>query len=831
MSNKFTQKAQNTLNFALTSARELGHTYIGSEHILLGLLSEKDSIASRLLISKGADAESIRSSVIDISGVGSQSQVTPQDMTPKAKKILEASATESARNGGAYIGTEHILYALLSERDCVAVRLLESEGITASELICDLNAYINSSSVKHEKQSARQEKQSSSDDRSKIRGAPMLSAHGRDLTAIASEGRLDPTVGREKETERVIQILSRRTKNNPCLIGEPGVGKTAVVEGLAERIAARRVPDSLIGKRIITLNIPSMIAGAKYRGEFEDRMKSVMEEVEKNPDIILFIDEIHMIIGAGAAEGAVDAANIIKPALSRGQMQVIGATTVSEYRTRIEKDSALERRFQSVTVNEPTEEEAIAILRGLKRKYEEHHNLIISDGAIRAAVKFSVRYIPDRFLPDKAIDLIDEAASKVRIEGAERTDAISELEGELSDLAEKKEQAVECQRFELAATIRDKEIAIKKKMSEKQKQLSEFSERNRLSVTDADVADIVTQWTGIPVSRILDDEGKRLLSLESELRKRIIGQDEAISTVCRAIRRSRIGLKDPRRPIGSFIFIGKTGVGKTELSNALASELFGSERALIRLDMSEYMEKHSVSRLIGSPPGYVGYDDGGQLTERIRRRPYSVLLLDEIEKAHPDVFNILLQILEDGILTDSKGRRVSFANTVVIMTSNAGADSSVSKKILGFSDSKDRNSEEKAEKERMSAALKNAFRPEFLNRVDGIVFFRSLTNDDIQQIAQNMLEEIRERSLAIDVPLAFDTTVAEYIADQSHAAEYGARGLRKAIAELIEDPLSEEILSGRIKNGDSITVGVNDGKIGFFKPLAQADKAMINRRI
>ena len=814
MSNKFTQKAQNTLNHALNAARNMGHTYIGSEHILLGLLEEKDSIATRLLTSKGASSKELRDAIIDISGIGSKSKVTPSDMTPRAKKIIEASATESARFGTNYIGTEHILYALLSERDCVAVRLLESEGIPASELISDLNAYINSS-VKQDRQSHRSELRSLPDEKTKIKGSPILSTYGRDLTELARDGRLDPTVGREKETERVIQILSRRTKNNPCLIGEPGVGKTAVVEGLAERIASRRVPDTLLNKKIITLNIPSMIAGAKYRGEFEDRMKSVMEEVEKNPDIILFIDEIHIIIGAGAAEGAVDAANIIKPALARGQMQVIGATTISEYRSRIEKDSALERRFQSVTVNEPTEEEALCILRGLRNKYEEHHLLNITDEALDAAIKFSVRYIPDRFLPDKAIDLIDEAASKVRISKGTPSSKISELKRELSILSEKKETAVLMQDFELAASVRDTERELKKRLDTEENIEADLSANTRLSVYASHIADVVTEWTGIPVSRILEDEGHRLLTLESDLRKRIVGQDSAVTAVSRAIRRGRIGLKDPQRPIGSFIFIGPSGVGKTELSAALASELFGSEKALIRLDMSEYMEKHSVSRLIGSPPGYVGYEDGGQLTEKIRRRPYSVVLFDEIEKAHPDVFNILLQVLDDGVLTDSQGRRVLFSNTVIIMTSNAGASFEGSGQILGFSEISSSADREKAQKSSMTDALKKSFRPEFLNRVDDIIFFKSLSQSDIEVIAQKMLAKIKVRASAIDIDVNFDPFVSVFLASLEGEDSMGARRIRKAVTSLVEDPLSEEILSGNIRAGEAVCASVYNGRIVF----------------
>ncbi len=813
MSNKFTQKAQNSLNHALNIARELGHTYIGSEHILLGILAEADSIASRLLLTRGADPKKLRRTVIDISGVGSHSQVTPSDMTPRAKKIIEASAAESVRSGNAYIGTEHILYALLSEKDCVAVRLLEADGIPASEVICDLNSFISASAGRSEKKDAKQEGKANADDKLKIKGAPMLSAHGRDLTAAAREGRLDPLIGREKETERLIQILSRRTKNNPCLIGEPGVGKTAVVEGLAQRIVARRVPESLSGRRIVTLNIPSMIAGAKYRGEFEDRMKTVMEEVEKNPDIILFIDEIHIIIGAGAAEGAVDAANIIKPALARGQMQVIGATTISEYRARIERDSALERRFQSVYVSEPTEEEALQILTGLREKYEEHHGLCISDEALSSAVSFSVRYIPDRFLPDKAIDLVDEAASKVRIIGSASHTGLSAIESELAELSREKERAVECQNFELAADVRDRETALRRRLSEEQLQADSFDCKRKLSVSRAHIADVVTEWTGIPVSSILEDENRRLLSLEKNLYRRIVGQEEAISAVSLAIRRGRIGFKNPKRPIGSFIFIGRTGVGKTELSAALAAEIFGSEKALIRLDMSEYMEKHSVSRLIGSPPGYVGYEDGGQLTEKIRRRPYAVVLFDEIEKAHPDVFNLLLQILEDGSLTDSQGRRADFSNSIIIMTSNAGA--AEGKRVLGFSDAHDTKAKRQAERDEMLSALKASFRPEFLNRVDDIIVFRSLEPSDIERIAKNMLSEISMRAKGLELELSFSEEVSEYLSTLGDSQSFGARQLRRDITRLIENPLSEEFLAGNIKRDSRVLATVLDDEIIF----------------
>ncbi len=800
MSNKFTQKAQNTLNHALSSARELGHTYVGSEHLLLGLLSEKDSIAARLLSARGAELSQLRDAIIDISGSGACSHVTPADMTPRAKRIIERSATEAMRGGGKFIGTEHILYSLLSERDCVAVRLLEAEGIASSELSGEVGAYI--STVSREKAPPRASDKGG-EEKVKIHGAPMLSAHGRDLTALARECRIDPTVGREKETERVIQILSRRTKNNPCLIGEPGVGKTAVVEGLAQRIAEGRVPSALEGKRIITLSIPSMIAGAKYRGEFEDRMKTVMEEVEKNPDIILFIDEIHVIIGAGAAEGAVDAANIIKPALARGQLQVIGATTISEYRTRIERDSALERRFQAVTVNEPTEEEALSILFGLRKKYEEHHGLTISDEAIFAAVRLSMRYIPDRFLPDKAIDLIDEAASMVGISSSALRQG--SLEAELAGLRSEKQQAIEEQNFELAANIRDREIKLHCRADKKP-----ITAEGRV-VTEEDVAAIVTEWSGIPVSRILGGEADSLMSLEAELRHRIVGQDDAIAAIAKAIRRGRIGLRDPHRPIGSFIFIGQTGVGKTELSVALAAQIFGSERAIIRLDMSEYMEKHSVSRLIGSPPGYVGYEEGGQLTERIRRRPYSVILFDEIEKAHPDVFNILLQILEDGALTDSHGRRADFSNSVIIMTSNAGADIS-KENVLGFTEEKD---SEKRHREKMQEALRRTFRPELLNRVDEIIYFRELNLQDAECIARSLLEDTKHRARAINVFLCIDDSVPKFLAEHGYDPAGGARGIRRALTKYLENPLSEEILCGAISDGNTVLVTSDATRLRF----------------
>ncbi|MBQ8331043.1 MAG: ATP-dependent Clp protease ATP-binding subunit [Clostridia bacterium] len=812
MSNKFTQKAQNTLNRALTSARELGHTYVGSEHILLGLIAEKDSIASRLLLSRGADTARLRQSIVELAGVGSPSQVSPSDMTPRAKKIIEASAAESVRGGNHYIGTEHLLFALLSERDCVGVRLLEADGIAPSDLKNDLSAFLSASSQRGKKEDHK----SPPEEKLRIKGAPTLSSYGRDLTEAAREGQIDPIIGRDRETERVIQILSRRTKNNPCLIGEPGVGKTAVVEGLAQRISDGSVPDSLTGKRIITLDIASMIAGAKYRGEFEERMKSVMEEVTKNPDIILFIDEIHVMIGAGAAEGAVDAANIIKPALARGELQIVGATTISEYRTRIEKDAALERRFQSVTVGEPSAEETGAILRGLKDKYEAHHGVRIDEDAMDEAVRLSIRYIPDRYLPDKAIDLIDEAASKLRIASHATPPAVKEAEAELRQLAEEKEAAITDQNFEQAALLRDRERSARRRLDSYLLSRGEQKKADRPTVSRRDVADVVRAWTGIPVNELLEDESSRLLTLEEALKRAVIGQDHAVRTVAAAIRRGRIGLKDPRRPIGSFIFLGQTGVGKTELCRALAACMFGSESAMIRLDMSEYMEKHSVSRLIGSPPGYVGYEEGGQLTEKLRRRPYAVVLFDEIEKAHSDVFNILLQVLEDGTLTDSRGRRVDCSNTVIIMTSNVGAKTREQTRILGFAEEGNAY-EQKARETEMLSALKREFRPEFLNRVDDIVCFNPLSMEDLTRIGGNLLEEICRRAKTLGLDLRFDPSVAEFLARKSFSAAYGARPLRRAVTHLVEDPLSSALLRKEFRMGQKIRATVQNEAVVFQK--------------
>lgn len=816
MANRFTSAASDALGSAMAAARSLGHTYIGTEHMLLGLLSVEGA-AKQLLTARGASEEQTRAMIIEMAGSGSPTNVGPGDMTPRTKRLIESAARESARLGHSYIGTEHLLLAMLGEPDCVALSLLSAQGVGLGELSSDLGDFFRRGGGQ-------------GTDEQESEGAPgkggeesALKKFGRDLTALARDGKIDPVIGREKETERVIQILSRRTKNNPCLIGEPGVGKTAVVEGLARRIAEGVVPETLEGKRIITLDIPGMIAGAKYRGEFEDRMKGVMKEVSEDKSIILFIDEIHTIIGAGAAEGAVDAANIIKPALARGDMQVIGATTISEYRAHIEKDAALERRFQSVSVGEPTPEEAVLILRGLRDKYEAHHKVKITDEAIDAAVKYSVRYIADRYLPDKAIDLIDEAASKVRIGALSAPAPIKELEEKLRAAAAEKEAAVSSQDFERAAEKRDEEKRLGEELEKAKEGWKNRDEIKHLSIGESDIAEIVHAWTGIPVERLGEDESERLLHLEDELHHRIIGQKDAVSAVSRAIRRARVGLGDPRRPMGSFIFLGPTGVGKTELCKALAAALFGDENAMIRIDMSEYMEKHSVSKMIGSPPGYVGFDDGGQLTEKIRRNPYSVVLFDEIEKAHPDVFNILLQILEDGILTDAKGRKVSFKNAIIIMTSNIGASSFTDRSAkLGFGGDGDKEGESDGERvrEKVLEALRSTFRPELINRLDEIIIFDRLSAEEIESIARLMLSSVEKRLSERGITCEFSPEVVSVLAKEGTDPVYGARPMRRVIQSRVEDALSTEMLEGRITEGSRVRAVLDtDGKTIVFKPI------------
>ena len=804
----FTQKANDALNNAITAAENLGHTYVGSEHILLGLLRESGGMAYTALSAKKVSYSEVEAIIKSSMGIGSPTVLSPNDFTPRAKNIIDTAIVQGRGMGHSYIGTEHILMGIIREGTGAATEILASMGVQPQELLRDLtNALGSTSSTSGNHKNDTKEKSDT----------PTLSQFGRDLTVLATQGRIDPVIGRHKEIERVIQILSRRTKNNPCLIGEPGVGKTAIAEGLALKIATGEVPELLRNKRIITLDLTGMVAGTKYRGDFEERIRNAIEEVKKAGDIILFIDEVHTLIGAGSAEGAVDAANILKPSLARGELQVIGATTLEEYRKHIEKDSALERRFQPVTVGEPTEEEAIEILKGLRDKYEAHHKVRITDGAILAAVKMSSRYIGDRYLPDKAIDLVDEAASRVRLKAFTAPPDLKELEDKVKSLNEEMQSAVNSQDFEHAAALRDEKNKIAKELENERRIWKEKSNHSTGEVSEQEIADIVSQWTGIPVAQLTQEESQRLLRMEDELHQRIVGQDEAVSAVARAIRRGRAGLKDPKRPTGSFIFLGPTGVGKTELCKTLAASMFGDENAMIRLDMSEYMEKHTVSRLVGSPPGYVGYEEGGQLTEKVRRRPYSVVLFDEIEKAHPDVFNMLLQILEDGILTDSQGRRVDFKNCIIIMTSNVGAKkiSQSGQGVLGFAADKSETADEKKIREAVMGELKNMFRPEFLNRVDDIIVFRQLKQEDINEIARRMLSGLSKRVRELDFELEFSDEAVEEIGKAGFDPVYGARPLRRAIQQKIEDKLSEEMLEGKLVAGNKYVCTVENGEYKF----------------
>ena len=813
MTNRFTTKAQAALQAALFFAGEMGHTFIGSEHILYGLLASGEHTAARLLEKRGVQSKSAENAIAQFDGRGIKTSPSPANMTPTTQKIIEGSALLAARSASALIGTEHLLLALLNASESVAVKILSAQGVDVQELKHETASLLGADKSAQRKEDNRSYSKKANESASS--DMPMLTSYGRNLTQAAKDGKIDPIIGRDEETARVIQILCRRQKNNPCLIGEPGVGKTAVIEGLAQKIALGQVPEILRGKVIFSLDISSMIAGAKYRGEFEERMKNVMEEVRRHGEVILFIDEIHTIVGAGAAEGAVDAANILKPALARGEMQLVGATTISEYRKHIEKDAALERRFQSVLVGEPTPEEAKRILMGLKEKYEAHHKLSISIDAINAAVELSFRYINDRYLPDKALDVLDEACAKLRIRECSSPETVREKEAALEMLSKDKEEAVKAQDFESAAAIRDKEKMLRAELEQAKSDWIRACESTSLVAHADDIAEVVTLWTGIPVRKLAEEETERLAHLEEILKARIIGQDEAVKKLAKAIQRGRMGLKDPRRPIGSFIFLGPTGVGKTELCKALADVMFGSADSMIRVDMSEYMEKHSVSKMIGSPPGYVGFDEGGQLTERIRRKPYSVLLFDEIEKAHPDVFNILLQVLEDGILTDAQGRRVDFKNTIIIMTSNVGAASLNAQKTMGFS-SQTSDFDEKMRAEKVAnEALKHTFRPEFLNRLDEIIVFSKLSEEHIQSIASLMLDEVKKRALELGIDISFDGSVTSLVAKEGYDPTYGARPLRRAVMHFVEDAFSAQLLEGKFKEGDKVRAFTEEQKVKF----------------
>lgn len=805
MYQRFTEKAERAISFSQQSAVELGHNYVGTEHILLGLVKEGTGVAARVLQAQGITEEKILKEIDELIGRGETAGETPVGFTPRTKRVLELAFKEARRMGQGYIGTEHLLLGIMKEGESVAVRIMMDLGVDPQKLLNELVKILN-----EETPGSNGSPKSSSSNSS----TPTLNQFGRDLTDMARDGKIDPVIGRDKEIERVIQILSRRTKNNPCLIGEPGVGKTAIAEGLAQKIVEGNIPEILSDKRVVTLDLSSMVAGAKYRGEFEDRLKKAMEEIRKAGNVILFIDELHTIVGAGAAEGAIDASNILKPSLARGEIQVIGATTLNEYRKHIEKDAALERRFQPITVGEPSKEEAVEILKGVRDKYEAHHRVKITDDALEASVKLSDRYITDRFLPDKAIDLVDEAASRIRLKTFTAPPDIKAMEERVDKLSKEKEDSIRCQEFEKAAGIRDEEQKLKNELEKIKDQWHQKNQTKTDTVTADDIADIVASWTGIPVKKLAEEESERLLKMEDTLHNRVIGQDEAVKSISRAIRRGRVGLKDPKRPVGSFIFLGPTGVGKTELCKALAEAMFGDEKSMIRVDMSEFMEKHSVSKLVGSPPGYVGYDEGGQLTEKVRRRPYSVLLFDEIEKAHPDIFNILLQILEDGRLTDSQGRVVDFRNTIIIMTSNVGARTITEPKRLGFSAVKDESAKNYEDmKSNVMGELKKMFRPEFLNRIDDIIVFHPLTEEHIREIVRLMTAVLVKRLKANEIDLEISEELLLHLAKKGYDPIFGARPLRRAIQSMVEDKLAEEMLEGKVKAGDSIKVDIDGENI------------------
>ncbi len=812
--NKFTPRAEEALRLAQEAAQEMGHGYVGTEHLLLGLLREEEGMAHRVLTEYGITDEMVCSILQRSVGHGLSGAAPSQGLTPRAKGVVELAVSESMRGGAGYIGTEHLLMGILREGNNMALRILHTVGVDPRKMYATIQQKIS--------QTPHTVTSGASTPNKEDKKGKTLSEFTRDLTEAARDGKLDPVIGREDEIQRVIQILSRRTKNNPVLIGEPGVGKTAIAEGLAERIVAADVPEELLDKRILSLDLSGMVAGTKYRGEFEERIKNTLNEVKNAGNVILFIDELHTIVGAGSAEGAVDAANILKPALSRGEIRVIGATTLNEYRKYIEKDAALERRFQPVTVGEPTPEASIEILKGLRDKYEAHHKLTITDEAIEEAVLLSHRYINDRFLPDKAIDLMDEAASKVRMAAETASPDLKSLEEKISTLHREKAEAIANQDFEKAAQLRDIEQNYTEQVEIERDNWRKQRSQNRGQVTGDDIAAVVSGWTGIPVTRLTESESQRLLKLEDTLHQRVVGQDEAVTAVAKAIRRGRVGLKDPKRPIGSFLFLGPTGVGKTELCKTLAEAMFGDENAMIRIDMSEYMEKHTVSRLVGSPPGYVGHEEGGQLTEKVRRKPYSVVLFDEIEKAHEDVWNILLQILEDGIVTDSQGRRVDFKNTVIVMTSNVGAKNITAAETarLGF-DGGEKETDEDARfqriKDAVMAELKRTFKPEFLNRIDETIVFRQLTEEDIVKIARRMLDNTGKRMAEKGITLAAEDDAVAALAKDGFDPQYGARPLRRAIQNTVEDAVAEQMLEGQLVSGDTAHVRLKDGKVVIEK--------------
>lgn len=804
MQGKFTNKAQEVLKRAQEAALKLGNKYVGTEHILLGLTLVSDSVAAKALESQGVTYHQVMDKIQSMTG-GTSAYYIPADFTPRAKRVVESSVQEAFRMGTGYVGTEHILIALIRENDNIAVRIMVSLDLNLQRLYDDIMNMLGGG----EDQNGNARGMNSQGEKQEKSATETLDKFSRDMTALAKKNKFDPIVGRDKEIERIVQILSRRTKNNPCLVGDPGVGKTAIVEGLAQKIAEGNVPNTLKNKRIVGLDLSAMVAGSKYRGEFEERMKKAMDEVKADGNIILFVDEIHTIIGAGAAEGAIDASNILKPALSRGEIQLIGATTLEEYRKHIEKDAAFERRFQPVKVEEPDEQAAVAMLKALRDKYEMHHKVTISDDAIEAAVKLSARYVSDRFLPDKAIDLIDEAASRLRLKTFSAPDNVAEMEEKLAEMEKEKEAAIKTEEFEKAAEIKRAQDALRAQWKEAKKEWENNHENQAQVVTREEVAEVVSVWTGVPLQSLQEEESQRLLHLEDTLHQRVIGQSEAVKALAKAIRRGRVGLKDPNRPIGSFLFLGPTGVGKTELSKALAEALFGDEDAMIRIDMSEYMEKHSVSRMVGSPPGYVGYEEGGQLSEKVRRNPYSVVLFDEIEKASPDVFNVLLQVLDDGHITDGQGRKVDFKNTVIIMTSNAGARSIVEPKRVGFTSMETEEQSYQNMKKNVMEEVRHIFKPEFLNRIDDMIVFHSLTQEDILEIVKLMTRTVSKRIKEnMDITVTFTDKALEKIAEEGYDKAFGARPLRRAIQSRIEDAFAEEYLMGNFKAGDKVSVGV-----------------------